>query len=174
MAKYSVLAFAVVMVVWTLSDLVAKKTDSEISSLFVASVIFFTGFLTGIFPEDLLASSSLLALGGVAVGFIIVHVGTMISADFARQWRTFLVGVAVVIGIGVFLWVAGLIFGGGRREGVAHTLDYVVAGIGALSAGTISVLIVQEAALDVGLTTVAIFPVLIAALQGLIGFPSPR
>lgn len=86
----------------------------------------------------------------MAVGFIIVHVGTMISlADFARQWRTFLVGVAVVIGIGVFLWVAGLIFGGGRREGVyygvAHALDYVVAGIGALSGGTISVLIVQEA-----------------------------
>ena len=43
-----------------------------------------------------------------------------------------------------------------------------------MSGGTISVLIVQEAALDVGLTTLAIFPVLIAALQGLIGVPSPR
>ncbi|WP_197511179.1 hypothetical protein [Tessaracoccus coleopterorum] len=50
-------------------------------------------------------------------------------------------------------------------------MDYVVAGIGSLSGGTISVLIIQEAALGVGLTSVAIFPVLIAALQGLIGFP---
>jgi uncharacterized membrane protein len=33
------------------------------------------------------------------------------------------------------------------------------------------VVLVQEAALGVGLTSVAIFPVLIAALQGLIGFP---
>ncbi len=32
-------------------------------------------------------------------------------------------------------------------------------------------LIVQEAALGVGLTAIAVFPVLIAALQGLIGFP---
>ena len=32
-------------------------------------------------------------------------------------------------------------------------------------------IIVQEAALGVGLTTIAVFPVLIAALQGLIGFP---
>ena len=47
----------------------------------------------------------------------------------------------------------------------------MIAGIGALSGGTISVLMVQEAALGVGLTTVAAFPVLIAALQGLIGFP---
>ena len=53
-----VLAFVVVMLVWTVSDIVAKKTKSLLSSLFVASIIFLIGFLTGIFPEDLLASSS--------------------------------------------------------------------------------------------------------------------
>ena len=76
------------MLVWTVSDFVAKKTKSLLSSLFVASIIFLIGFLTGIFPEDLLASSSLLALAGV-VGFIIVHLGTMISLDdFKKQWKT--------------------------------------------------------------------------------------
>ena len=49
-----VLAFVVVMAVWTVSDFVAKKTKSLLSSLFVASMIFLVGFLTGIFPEDLL------------------------------------------------------------------------------------------------------------------------
>jgi hypothetical protein len=82
-----------------------------------------------------------------------------------------------VIGIGIALFIAGLIFGGGVRPDVydgvaaAQPRDFVIAGVGALSGGTISVLIVQEAALDVGLTSVAVFPVLIAALQGLIGFP---
>ncbi|WP_246070089.1 hypothetical protein [Humibacillus xanthopallidus] len=171
-----VLAFVVVMLVWTISDFVAKKTKSLLSSLFVASIIFLIGFLTGIFPEDLLASSSLLALAGVVVGFIIVHLGTMISLDdFKKQWKTFLIGVATVLGIGVALLVAGLIFGsritGSVADGYAQALDFVVAGTGALSGGTISVLIVQEAALGVGLTSIAIFPVLIAALQGLIGFP---
>lgn len=172
----AVLAFVIVMVVWTISDFVAKKTKSLLSSLFVASIIFFIGFLTDIFPDDLLTSSSLLGLGGVVVGFIIVHLGTMISIDeFKRQWKTFVIGVSTVVGIGVLLWMAGLVFGGGRRgpayEGVAQAMDYVVAGIGSLSGGTISVLIIQDAALGVGLTTVAVFPVLIAALQGLIGFP---
>jgi hypothetical protein len=173
-----VLAFVVVMLVWTVSDFVAKKTKSLLSSLFVASIIFLIGFLTGIFPEDLLASSSLLALAGVVVGFIIVHLGTMIGLDdFKKQWRTLLVGIATVIGIGIALFIAGLIFGGGVRPDVydgvaaARPMDFVIAGVGALSGGTISVLIVQEAALDVGLTSVAVFPVLIAALQGLIGFP---
>jgi len=172
----AVLAFVVVMAIWTVSDLVAKKTQSLLSSLFVASIIFLIGFLTGLFPPDLLTSSSLLGLGGVVVGFIIVHLGTLISIDdFKRQWKTLVVGIATVIGIGVALWIAGWIFGGGRRDGVydgvAQALDYVIAGVGSLSGGTISVLIIQEAALDVGLTSVAIFPVLIAALQGLVGFP---
>jgi len=172
-----VLAFVVVMLVWTVSDFVAKKTKSLLSSLFVASIIFLIGFLTNVFPEDLLSSSSLLALAGVVVGFIIVHLGTMISVDdFTKQWRTLIIGIATVVGIGVALLVAGLLFGGGVREGTydqiaAQPLDFIIAGTGALSGGTISVLLIQEAALGVGLTAVAVFPVLIAALQGLVGFP---
>ena len=175
-ATNPVVAFVVVMAVWTVSEYVAKKTKSLLSSLFVASLIFLVGFLTGIFPDDLLASSSLLALAGVVVGFIIVHLGTMISLDdFKKQWRTFLIGASTVLGIGIALWLAALVFGarisGSAADGYAQALDFVVAGTGALSGGTISVIIVQEAALGVGLTAIAIFPVLIAALQGLIGFP---
>ena len=173
-----VLAFVVVMLVWTISDWVAKKTKSLLSSLFVASIIFLIGFMTGVFPTDLLQASSLLGLAGVVVGFIIVHLGTMISVDdFKKQWKTLLIGIANVIGIGVLLLVAGAIFGGGTRpvsdygDLIANGRDFAIAGIGALSGGTISVLIIQEAALGIGLTTVAAFPVLIAALQGLFGFP---
>lgn len=181
----AVLAFVIIMAVWTVSDFVAKKTKSLLSSLFVASIIFLIGFLTNIFPEDLLTSSSLLALAGVVVGFIIVHLGTTISLDdFKKQWKTFIIGVSTVIGIGVALLVAGIVFGGGVKEGAydqvvsaldrvmsGGALNYVIAGIGSLSGGAISVLIIQEAALGVGLASVAIFPVLIAALQGLVGFP---
>ncbi|MGV8908057.1 MAG: hypothetical protein ACOH1Y_03685 [Propionicimonas sp.] len=173
-----VLAFVVVMLVWTVSDWVAKKTKSLLSSLFVASIIFLIGFMTGVFPTDLLPASSLLGLAGVVVGFIIVHLGTMISLDdFKKQWKTLLIGIATVVGIGVLLLAAGAIFGGGPRsvsdygDLIATGRDFAIAGIGALSGGTISVLIIQEAALGVGLTTVAAFPVLIAALQGLFGFP---
>jgi len=171
-----VVAFTVVMLVWTVSDVVAKKTKSLLSSLFVASIIFLIGFLTGLFPHDLLTASSLLALAGVVVGFIIVHLGTMISLDdFKKQWKTFLIGVSTVVGIGVALWVASILFGGSisgsAQEGYAQARDFVIAGTGALSGGTISVVLVQEAALGAGLTSVAIFPVLIASLQGIIGFP---
>jgi len=174
----AVVAFVVVMLVWTVSDWVAKKTGSLLSSLFVASIIFLIGFMTGVFPPDLLQASSLLGLAGVVVGFIIVHLGTMISLDdFKKQWKTLLIGIAAVVGIGLLLLLAGILFGIRATPNEYGELisrfgrDYAIAGIGALSGGTISVLIVQEAALGVGLTTVAAFPVLIAALQGLFGFP---
>jgi hypothetical protein len=172
-----VVAFVVVMLVWTVSDFVAKRTKSLLSSLFVASIIFLVGFLSGIFPEDLLQASSLLGLAGVVVGFVIVHLGTMISLDdFKRQWRTLLIGISAVVGIGGLLLLAAFVLGTDVTENeygdiVATARDFALAGTGALSGGTISVLIVQEAALGVGLTSIAIFPVLIAALQGLVGFP---
>ncbi len=158
-----VLAFTIVMAIWTVSEFVSSKSKGLISSLFVASLIFLVGFLTGVFPPDLLRSSSLLALAGVVVGFVIVHLGTVISIDdFKKQWRTVLTGMAAVLGV-----AAALFFIGSMLKGT----DYVIAAIGAISGGTVSVVIIQEAALAVGLTTVAVFPVLIAALQGLVGFP---
>ena len=158
-----VLSFTIVMAIWTVSDFLSSKSKGLLSSLFVASIIFVVGFLSGIFPNDLLSSSSLLALAGVVVGFVIVHLGTVISIDdFKKQWRTVLTGVAAILGVAAALFGIGSIFKGP---------DYVIAAIGALSGRTVSVVIIQEAALAAGLVTVAVFPVLIAAFEGLVGFP---
>jgi hypothetical protein len=73
-----------------------------------------------------------------------------------------LTGIAAVGGVAAALFFIGSIFKGS---------DYVIAAIGAISGATVSVVIIQEAALAAGLATVAVFPVLIAALQGLVGFP---
>ncbi len=158
-----VLAFTVIMAIWTVSEFVSAKSKGLVSSLFVASIIFLVGFLTNLFPADLLTSSSLLALAGVVVGFIIVHLGTVISIDdFIKQWRTVLTGIGAVGGVAAALFGIGSLVKGS---------DYVIAAIGAITGGTVSVVIIQEAAVAMGLATVAVFPVLIAALQGLVGFP---
>ncbi|OIN65955.1 hypothetical protein BLD48_13560 [Exiguobacterium sp. KRL4] len=158
-----IIAFTIIMLIWTVSDYISKKTKALLSSLFVASIIFLIGFKTNLFPEDLLPTSSLLPLGQTVVGMIIVHLGTLISLDeFKRQWKTFLIGVSAVLGISVLLFTVGRLF---------LDTNYVLSAIAAVSGGTISVIIVQEQALNAGLISVAVFPVLIAALQGLIGFP---
>ena len=158
-----ILAFTIIMLIWTISDFVSKKTKSLLSSLLVASVIFLIGFKTNLFPEDLLTASSLLTLGSTIVGFVIVHIGTMMSfREMKAQWRTFVIGFMSVIGIAVALFTFGFVFDGQA---------YVIGAFAAVSGGTISILMVQEAAVAAGLMGVAVLPVLIAAFQGMIGFP---
>ena len=175
----SVYAFTVIMLIWVISDYVSKKTKSFISSLLVASVIFLIGFKTnGFFVEltkdtifasigntfsrELLPRSSLLGLGQTVVGFIIIHLGTMISLEeLKKQIKTFFIGASSVIGVAAFLFVIGPFL---------KDMNYVIAGIAALTGATVSIIIVQERALELGLLSVAAFPVLIAAFQGLVGF----
>lgn len=75
------IAFTIVMIIWAISEFVAKKSKSLISSLLVASVIFLIGFKSNLFPADLLSSSALLPLGMAVVALILVHIGTMISLN---------------------------------------------------------------------------------------------
>ena len=158
-----VYAFTVVMLIWTVSDIISKRTKSLLSSLFVASLIFLIGFKTSILPADILTSSSLLTFGTTIIGFIIVHIGTLISLkELKAQWKTVFIGFSAIIGIAVALLVFGPLF---------ESRNYAIAAIGAVSGGTISIIMVQEAALAVGLISVAVLPVLISAFQGIIGFP---
>ena len=98
------------------------------------------------------------------VGFVIVHLGTVISVDDFKG----------AVADGDCRCVVHL-----RRSGCAVRNRVALKGyrlcnrrcVGALSGRTVSVVIIQEAALAAGLVTVAAFPVLIAALEGLIGFP---
>ncbi len=138
-----IIAFTIIMLIWTVSDYVSKKTKALLSSLFVASIIFLIGFTTILQRKDLLPTSALLPLGQTVVGMIIVHLGTLISLDeFKRQWKTFLIGVSAVIGISVLLFTIGRLF---------LDTNYVLSAIAAVSGGTISVIIVQEQALNAGL-----------------------
>ncbi|WP_205666395.1 hypothetical protein [Anaerosphaera multitolerans] len=82
--------------------------------------------------------------------------------EMKSQWRTFLIGFVSILGMVTALFTFSFLFDG---------LEYVVAAIAALSGGTISVVMIQDAALASGLISVAALPVLIAAFQGLIGFP---
>lgn len=176
----SVYSFTVIMLIWVISDYISKKTNSFLSSLFVASFIFLVGFksnnfvvelargsfwepVANTFSKDLLPSSSLLAFGTTIVGFVIVHLGTMISLEeLKKQYKTFLIGIGAVLGITTVLFLIGPHLKG---------INYVIAGIAALTGATVSIVIVQQQAMSLGLISVAAFPVLIAALQGLVGFP---
>ncbi|AMC94123.1 hypothetical protein AOC36_09015 [Erysipelothrix larvae] len=157
-------SFAIIMMIWTISDAVSKKTKSLVSSLLVASIFFLVGFKTNILPADILVTSALLPLGATVVGLIIIHLGTMLSiAEFKKQWKTVVIGVSAILSATAALLLVFPLFG--------FSFSEAIAAVGGITGGTISVILVQDAAIPLGLTTAAVLPILIVAIQGIIGFP---
>lgn len=156
-------SFSIIMFIWTVSDFISKKTKSLLSSLLIASILFLIGFKSNVLPDDILHNSSLLALGTTVLGLIIVHIGLMLSfAELKKQWRTVLIGVSATFGIVLALIAASPILG---------SLGMSIAAAAGVTGGTISVIMVQDVAIPLELTSVAVLPVLITAFQGIIGFP---
>lgn len=167
-----VVAFAIVMLVWTIGEFVSKKTKALISMMLVASIIFLVGFATDFFPHDLILDSGLLNIGNAVVGVIIVHLGTMMSfADLKAQWRTFVIGAATVVLMTIILLLVGM---------QLFDTNVAVAGTASITGGTLSILMVQEVAAriladggDAGILSgylLAVFPLLVLNMKNLVGF----
>lgn len=167
-----VVAFGIVMLVWTIGELVSKKTNALISMMLVASIIFLVGFATDLFPHDLIANSGLLGLGNAVVGIIIVHLGTMMSiTDLKAQWRTFFIGVVTVVVMTMVLLLVGM---------QLFDTNVAVAGTASITGGTLSILMVQDVAAriiadggDSGILSgylLAVFPLLVLNMKNLVGF----
>lgn len=167
-----VLAFTIVMLIWTIGELVSSKTKALISMMLVASMIFLVGFATDWIPHDLIENSGLLGIGNAVVGIIIVHLGTMMSfKDLKAQWRTFIIGSITVVAMTiVMIFIGELVF----------DRNIAIAGTAAITGGTLSILMVQNKVYEIVATggdlgqltgyLLAVFPLLILNLKNLVGF----
>lgn len=167
-----VVAFGIVMLIWTIGELVSQKTKALVSMMLVASIIFLIGFATDLLPHDLILNSGLLNLGNAVIGLIIVHLGTMMSiSDLKAQWKTFLIGVVTVVAMTIILLMIGM---------QLFDTNVAVAGTASITGGTLSVLMVQEVATrilseggDAGMLNgylLAVFPLLVLNMKNLVGF----
>jgi hypothetical protein len=167
-----IIAFTLVMLVWTIGEFVSKKTEALISMMLVASVIFLIGFATDLFPHDLIQDSGLLGIGNAVIGVIIVHLGTTMSIeDLKSQWRTFVIGSLTVVIMTLLIFAI---------SSVVFDRNVAIAGTASITGGTLSILMVQDKVAEItanGGSTgmmqayiLAVFPLLILNLKNLVGF----
>lgn len=156
-------AFALLMVIYGVSDFVSSKTKAIVSSLFAASVIILVGLWTNIIPKTVFADSGLAGIGAIGTGLLIAHMGTLISLkDFVKQWKTVLIAVAALVGIFLLVYfVGGLLVG----------KQYAVAAAPPISGGVIAALMMSQAAKAQGFEMAALLAILLLVLQGFIGYP---
>ena len=158
----SLLALVIVLVAFAVGDFVSYKTKSIVSMMFVASVIFLIGFCMGI-PETLFADAQLTGFGALMIGLLITHMGTLLSIeDLKKQWKTVLIALAAVVGIGIFLFVVGTPIIG---------KEYAVASAPPIAGGVVAAIIMGEGATAKGLDAIAVFVTLLVVVQGFFGYP---
>jgi MFS family permease len=156
------LALTIVLVAFAVGDFVSYKTKSIVSMMFVASVIFLVGFWMGI-PATLFADAQLTGFGAMMIGLLITHMGTLLSIeDLKKQWKTVLIALAAVVGIGIFLFTVGSLVVG---------KEYAVAAAPPIAGGVVAAIIMGEAATAKGLDSIAVFVTLLVVVQGFFGYP---
>lgn len=156
------LALTIVLTIFAIGDVVAVKTKAILSMLFVSSVLLLVGFWSGL-PSNILTQSQLVGIGGVLVGLLITHMGTLMKVrDLLQQWKTVIIAAGAVAGIGIFILLVGSpIFG----RNVAVVAAPPIAG------GVVASLIMSEAAKAKGFADLSLLATMLLVAQGFIGYP---
>ncbi|UOQ94540.1 hypothetical protein MUO14_06185 [Halobacillus shinanisalinarum] len=146
-----------------LGEVLSLSSRAKIPTLLVVIAVTFVLLQTGILPESYIEASTFVAAGGVLVPVLIVHLGTMIPLSvIKKQYKAVLVTlIGLLFSVGAMLIIISLIF------------DYktAVAGAGPLTGGIIAYIVTQEGLTEAGFTSLAAIPVVVFALQNLVGMP---
>ena len=66
------------LVVYSIGEILSKKTKGAISSLLFACVLFLAGFWSGILPDDITTQSGLVTvMSNFGTAFMITNIGTL-------------------------------------------------------------------------------------------------
>lgn len=155
--------FAVYAVAYAISEAVSRRTRGLVSSVLCLSLLYLTGFLSGILPEDSFSSTGIPAmLSAFGTLCIISNIGTLVNLhDFAREWKTVLICLSGVSALIVFSLASVALF----------DRIYALCAIPALSGGIVSLLIMQDAIAACPEQYIA-FTMLCFALHSIIGLPA--
>ncbi len=104
------------LVVYSIGEILSKKTKGAISSLLFACVLFLAGFWSRILPDDITTQSGLVTvMSNFGTAFMITNIGTLINLeDMIREWKTVVIALVSIGAIALICFTVGsLIFGRG-------------------------------------------------------------
>ena len=157
-------SFMIFAVFFALGDVVANKTKAIISAIIVGCGLFLVGYLTGIIPADAVDSTGLpLITSNFGIALLLIHMGTSMNIEeLLREWKTVLVALAGLVGLGVVALTVGVMLFG--RE-------WAILGSAPISGGIIATVIASDAANELGRGELAAYVTLLCAFQMFAGLP---
>lgn len=157
-------AFTALLLVFAISEILAKVTKGWVPSVLVIMILMLVGFSTGLFPKTIIDDAGVSdALFKVACGLLVTHLGTLISRkEMAAQWKTVIISLMGVASIAVICLTLGTALFG---------FDNAIAAAPPLVGGAIATAMMSSAANEAGKTSAALVAIVCLSLQGLVGYP---
>lgn len=157
------LALVIVVLILLIGDWVAIRTKAWVPSMFISAVLFLIGYWT-FFPKEIVSTAGIPSVVATMLMYLLItNMGTLLSVkELKAQWKTILIALSGIVGIIVFLLgIGSLIFG----------LKTMIVAIPPLVGGVVSALIMSDGANAAGLTSLAVFAIVIYVMQGFAGYP---
>ena len=160
-----VVAFAVILVIFALGDVISLKTKGIVSAMIVAIIIFSVfGGAMGILPADMIDVSGLgNILGTYGLALVFVNIGSSLNTrELINEWKTIVLVLFSMVGITIMGFTIGsAIFG---RE-------YGLSSIAIICGGLPATLVTTEVAKSYGRADIVAFVTTMMSIQNLIGIP---
>lgn len=152
----------VCIAIFAIGDFLGVLTKAKLSSVFVALVLFYVGFVTGILPPDVIAQAGLGELGQWSLAFIIFHMGTMINFNqLIQEWRSVVTSILAMVVAVIALFAVSPIIG----------LQSAIVTIPIINGGVVATQIMTKGAMDQGFALAAALGTIVYGVQKFIGTP---
>ena len=155
-------SFMIVLIVFALGDIVGKITKGKLSGMMVVMLLFLVGFLTKLFPADIIDQGGLTALSKLAIAMILFNMGTTLNVkQLIEEWRTVLMAALCMLASCLVMLLVSPIIG----------FDTVLVGMPVINGAAMATSLMASAAAEKGLATAAALCAVIYSVQKFVGAP---
>lgn len=155
-------SFMIVLIVFALGDIVGKITKGKLSGMMVVMLLFLVGFLTKLFPADIIDQGGLTALSKLAIAMVLFNMGTTLNVkQLIEEWRTVLMAALCMLASCVVMLLVSPIIG----------FDTVLVGMPVINGAAMATSLMASAVAEKGLATAAALCAVIYSVQKFVGAP---
>ena len=152
----------IVLIVFALGDMVGKLTKGKLSGMMVVMLLFLVGFLTKLFPADIIDQGGLTALSKLAIAMVLFNMGTTLNVkQLVEEWRTVLMAALCMLASCIVMLLVTPIIG----------FDTVLVGMPVINGAAMATSLMASAAAEKGLATAAALCAVIYSVQKFVGAP---
>lgn len=155
-------SFMIVLIVFALGDIVGKITKGKLSGMMVVMLLFLVGFLTKLFPADIIDQGGLTALSKLAIAMVLFNMGTTLNVkQLIEEWRTVLMAALCMLASCLVMLLVSPIIG----------FDTMLVGMPVINGAAMATSLMASAAAEKGLAMAAALCAVIYSVQKFVGAP---